>query len=115
MATHPNHSGREQRSGWPRAGQPMTEEEYHALERLSPDRKYEYINGVAYMISGGSVAHDRIRRNIEFALDTTLHNRSCSVFGPDVQVMIGFRRNSTPHYLYPDTTVSCDPRDSEFG
>jgi Uma2 family endonuclease len=92
----------------------MTEEEYHTLERLSPDRKYEYINGVAYMMSGGSVAHDRIRRNVEFALDSMLRSVSCSVFGPDVQVMIGFRKNSTPQYLYPDTTISCDPRDSEL-
>ncbi len=60
MATHPDSSGHEQRSGWPRAGQPMTEEEYHRLERLSADRKYEYLNGVASMMSGGSVAQRRV-------------------------------------------------------
>jgi Uma2 family endonuclease len=92
----------------------MTEEEYQTLARLAPDRKYEYINGVAYLMSGGSVAPDRIRRNITFALDTLLRDRSCSVFGPAVQVMIGLRKKSTPHSVDPDTTVSCDPGDREL-
>lgn len=63
MATNPPHEGYE-RLGWPGKGKIMTEDEYHELEHLSPDRKYEYLDGMAYMISGDSVAHDRITRNI---------------------------------------------------
>jgi hypothetical protein len=37
---------------WHSPGTKMTEEQYHELERLSPDRKYEYIDGIAYMMSG---------------------------------------------------------------
>lgn len=114
MATNPDHDRHAQRSGWPRAGQPMTEEAYHELERLSPDRKYEYINGVAYLMAGGSVGHDRIRQNIEFALASRLRSSSCAAFGPDVQVRIGTKRNGKPDYLYPDVTISCDRRDSEL-
>ena len=28
----------------------MSEAAFHELERLSPDRKYEYLNGVAYLM-----------------------------------------------------------------
>ncbi|BCL81648.1 hypothetical protein ccbrp13_41130 [Ktedonobacteria bacterium brp13] len=34
----------------------------------SPDRKYEYIDGSAYMMNGGSVAHDRIAYNARRSL-----------------------------------------------
>ena len=46
----------------------MSEAAFHELERFSPDRKYEYLNGMAYLMSGGSVAHDRITRNVGYAL-----------------------------------------------
>ena len=54
---------------------PITE-----LERLSPDQKYEYIDGIAYMMSGDSVAHDWINRNIGSALDRQLGSGLCTVF-----------------------------------
>lgn len=110
MATNPQHKGYE-RSGWPARGKIMTEDEYHELERLSPDGKYEYIDGMAYMMSGGSVAHDRINRNIGYALDSQLRSSPYAVFGVDVQVLIGTKRNGKPHYVYPDATVSCDRAD----
>lgn len=110
MATNPQHAGSEQ-LGWPGKGKIMTEEAYHELERLSPDRKYEYIDGMAYMMSGGSVAHDRINRNISSALDRQFRSGPCTVFGVDVQVLIGTKRNGKPHYVYPDATVSCDRAD----
>ena len=86
----------------------MSEAEYHELEHLSPDRKYEFIDGLAYMMSGGSVAHDRINRNIGYALDLQFRSGPCTVFGVDVQVLIGAKKNGKPHYVYPDVTVSCD-------
>lgn len=93
------------------AGKAMSEEEYRELEQLSPDRKYEYINGRVYMMSGGSVAHDQIRRNIESTLAARLRSGPCRVFGVDVQVMLGRKKSGKPHYVYPDTTVSCDAAD----
>ncbi len=110
MATNPQREGYE-RSGWPGKGKMMTEDEYHKLERLSPDHKYEYIDGMAYMMSGGSVAHDRINRNIGYALDFQLRSGPCTAFGVDVQVLIGTKSNGKLHYVYPDATVSCDRAD----
>ncbi len=110
MATNPHHESYE-RLGWPSKGKRMTEDEYHELEHLSPDRKYEYLDGMAYMMSGGSVAHDRINRNIGYALDLRFRSGPCTVFGVDVQVLIGTKRNGNPHYVYPDATVSCDRAD----
>ena len=97
---------------WHRPGTKMTEEHYHELERLSPDRKYEYIDGIAYMMSGGSVAHDRIAYNARFALDMHFRSRPCTVFGADVQVFLALKKNGKPHFVYPDATVSCDVADS---
>ena len=90
----------------------MAEEQYHELERLSPDRKYEYINGIAYMMSGGSVAHDRIAYNVRFVLDMHFRSRPCTVFGADVQVFLALKKNGKPHFVYPGATVSCDAADS---
>jgi Uma2 family endonuclease len=96
-------------------GKAMSEEEYHELEQLSPERKYEYINGRAYMMSGGSIEHDRIRRNVESALDRRCGLGPCRVFGVDVQVLVGIKKNGKPHYVYPEATVSCDQGDQRRG
>jgi Uma2 family endonuclease len=93
----------------------MTEEAYHELERLSPDRTYEYIDGVAYLMSRGSIEHDRIRRNLENALDRACDTGPCTVFGPDVQVFVQVKKNGRHHYFYPDTSISCDPADRQRG
>src|SRR5579885_746013 len=97
------------------AGKAMSEEEYLELEQLSPDRKYEYINGVAYMMSGGSIEHDLLRRNIESALARQLGAGPCRVFGVDVQVRLGTKKNGKPHYVYPEATVSCSAADRRRG
>ncbi len=89
----------------------MSETAFHELEQLSPDRKYEYLNGMAYLMSGGSVAHDRIARNVGYALDSQLRTGPCRAFGVDVQVLLGTKKDSKKHYAYPDATVSCDAAD----
>ncbi len=89
----------------------MTEEEYHELERLNPDRKYEYIAGLAYMMSGGCVGHDRITRNIDFLLDQHFFSGLCTVFGTNVQVLLSTKKSGKRHYVYPDVTISCDVAD----
>jgi Uma2 family endonuclease len=97
------------------AGKAMSEEEYLELEQLSPDRRYEYINGVAYMMSEGSIEHDLLRRNIESALARQLGAGPCRVFGVDVQVRLGTKKNGKPHYVYPEATVSCSAADRRRG
>jgi Uma2 family endonuclease len=112
MATNPSRDT--ENPSWPRSGKRMSEEAYHELEKLSPDRKYEYIDGVAYMMSGGSVAHDLIGFNMRALLAQALRGKPCRAFGPDVQVLVEVRKNGTPQYFYPDTTVSCNPADSQL-
>jgi len=89
----------------------MSEAAFHELEQLSPDRKYEYLDGMAYLMSGGSVAHDRITRNVGYALDSQLRAGPCRAFGVDVQVLLGTKKNSKKHYAFPDATVSCNAAD----
>jgi Uma2 family endonuclease len=89
----------------------MSEAAFHELEQLSPDRKYEYLDGMAYLMSGGSVAHDRIIRNIGYTLDSRLRSGPCRAFGVDVQVLLGTKKNSKKHYAFPDATVSCNSSD----
>ena len=89
----------------------MSEAAFHELEHLSPDRKYEYLNGIAYLMSGGSVAHDRIMHNVGYALDSQLRSGPCRAFGVDVQVLLGTKKDGKKHYAYPDATVSCDAAD----
>ncbi len=109
MATNPLSSERSWH--WPSKGTAMSEEEYLKLEHLSPERKYEYLDGLAYLMSGGSVAHDRITRNIGYALDARLLSGPCQAFGVDVQVLLATRKNGRRHYVYPDATVSCTDAD----
>lgn len=97
------------------SGKIMSEEEFHKLERLSPERKYEYINGKAYMMSGGSIEHDLIRRNVEAALARQLRSSSCRLFGVDVQVLLGKKKNGKSHFVYPEATVSCSAADQHRG
>jgi hypothetical protein len=44
----------------PRPGGPMTEEAYLELDRSTPHAKYEYVDGVARLMAGGSGEHDQI-------------------------------------------------------
>lgn len=114
MAMHSREDRYFSQIDWSGKGKAMSEEEYHDLERLSPDRKYEYINGTAYMMSGGSVAHDLLIDNIRSALRRQLRSGLCRVFGVDVQVLVGKKQNGKPHYVYPDATVSCNAADSRL-
>jgi Uma2 family endonuclease len=109
MATNPASTGSSW--NWPSRGGAMSEAAFHELEQLSPDRKYEYLNGMAYLMSGGSVAHDRITRNVGYALDSQLRSGPCRAFGVDVQALLGMKKNSKKHYAFPDATVSCNAAD----
>ncbi|HEY0753300.1 MAG TPA: Uma2 family endonuclease [Ktedonobacteraceae bacterium] len=96
-------------------GKAMEEAEYHTLEQLSPERKYEYINGVAYMMSGDSIEHDLIAYNVRTALNRQLRTGPWRVFGVDVQVLLGKKKSGKPLFVYPDATVSCEAADQRRG
>lgn len=112
MASNPIHP--EFSMDWPKRAGAMSEEEFHKLERLNPDAKYEYIDGVAYMMSGGTVGHDRIAYNARSLLDLQFRSGPCTAFGADVQVCVGIKKNGKKQYVYPDATVSCDVTDKRI-
>lgn len=88
----------------------MTVEEYLALDRASVDTRYEYIDGIVTMMAGGTANHSRIGVNIASQLNLALQDSPCIVYNADLRVSI-----SSTRYVYPDISVSCDPRDQEDG
>ena len=88
----------------------MSVEEYLELDRNSLDARYEFIDGVVTMLAGGTANYSSICVNVVSQLHSTLRGKPCQVFNSDLRVSI-----STTRYVYPDISVSCDPRDQEQG
>jgi Uma2 family endonuclease len=89
-------------------GGPMAVEDYLRLDWSTPNAKYEYLDGVARLMSGDSVGHDKIARNVAHFIDEHFLSGPCTVFGSDVQVLIDLKPNGKEYYVYPDATVSCN-------
>jgi len=83
----------------------MTVEEWREQEQHS-EIKHEYIDGYAYAMAGGSLAHGYISTRVIRHLEDGLGNRSCMVYNSDVAAHL-----SSERYTYPDATVTCDQRD----
>ena len=82
----------------------MELEAYLELEKISKKFKYEYLDGYAYALAGGSNAHDTISYNAQAMLDAILgEDGLCKPHGPNVQVVI-----NEDKYVYPDAFVTCD-------
>jgi Uncharacterized protein conserved in cyanobacteria len=77
-----------------------TLDDYFSMQR-GIDLKLEYFNGEIFAISGGTVGHNRISKNVLKFLDAAVGS-SCEAFGSDM-------RMSTPSglYTYPDAFVVC--------
>lgn len=87
----------------------MTVEEYFRLDS-DPTAKYEYIEGYAVAMSGGSVAHEWIAKNIVRKLDNHLQSGPCQTHTSDMKLLIP----ATGSYFLPDVTVSCDEHDNHI-
>lgn len=86
----------------------LTPEEYLALEAKS-STKHEYIDGVAYAMSGTTDIHNILSLNVAFALRTHIRGSGCRVYMADVKAQLDARNN----YYYPDVFVTCNPADQE--
>ncbi len=84
----------------------MSVEEYLELDRSSPDKRYEYIDGEVYLMSGASGIHEYIRANMTGELRNALRGSSCRVYGSNVKLRVAETK-----YFLPDVQVSCDPAD----
>jgi len=69
--------------------------------------KYEYLQGEAYAMTGGTLAHNAIALNIATALRTALRGSGCRPFMSDAKVGV---TNKGP-FFYPDVLVTCDEAD----
>jgi Uma2 family endonuclease len=87
---------------------PMSVEEYLELDRSSSDMRYEYANGYAYLMSGGTPQHALIIGNFQGELSRRLRQRKsrCRAYPADAVVRLSEQR-----YVHPDVVVACDERD----
>lgn len=69
--------------------------------------KHEYLNGEAYAMAGGTLAHNDIAVNLTTALKPHLRGTGCKVRMSDAKVQI----TTQGPFFYPDVVVTCDPRD----
>jgi Uma2 family endonuclease len=81
-------------------------EAFLAWER-EQERRYELVDGVAVMMTGGTQGHALIAANIVAALRSRLRGSSCRPSGSDMRVPIP----ATGNARYPDVTVDCGPFD----
>src|SRR5437868_6630843 len=79
----------------------LTEEQYLAMERAA-EFKSEFLDGVMYAMSGGSLQHSALQRNIISQLDAKLQGSQCQVYTSDLRVRVSGRM-----YAYPDISVVC--------
>ena len=77
-------------------------EAFLAWAGRQPER-WELVDGVARMMTGGLLNHSRIAGNAYFALRSRLGHGRCEAFGSDAAVILGPRR-----VTFPDVSVSCE-------
>ncbi len=84
----------------------MSVEDYLTLDRNSTEVRYEFIDGYAYLLAGGTADHSTIKQNIANLIRGLLRGGPCRVYDSDMKVRI-----SKTRYVYPDVSVSRDPHD----
>ncbi len=84
----------------------MSAENYLLWEAQQP-YKYEYADGEAYAMTGGTLPHNAVAVNLISLLRAHLRGTGCRAFMNDVKVQA--KKHSA--YFYPDIVVTCDPRD----
>jgi len=80
----------------------ITLEEYLEFERNS-EIKHEYFDGEIFAMTGASLNHNRISRNIAGELTNMLKGSSCENFTGDMRVKV----EAIEKYTYPDIAVVC--------
>lgn len=79
-------------------------EEYEALEEKSPERQ-EWLDGVVYDMSGGTIGHSKLQANIIRRLGNQLEGTRCDVHTADLKIRV----LATGLGTYPDVSVICGP------
>ncbi len=84
----------------------VSEKDYLEGE-LRSDIKHEYIDGIAYAMSGAKVNHNRISGNIFGEFRAHLKGNTCEAFTSDMKVKVA------GNYYYPDVIVDCSANDGD--
>lgn len=80
----------------------ISPEEYLEQERKATE-KHEYYQGEVFAMSGTSLEHVIISRNVMIELGNKLKGRSCQPFGSDLRMHIP----PNTLYTYPDLSIIC--------
>ncbi len=81
----------------------MTFEEYLELDSSNEAVKYEYIDGYAYMMAGGTNNHAALAMRIGWLLGNALDGGPCTIYSSDARVQLAERQR----VVHPDITVGC--------
>ena len=84
----------------------MSVEDYFELDSNSLETRYEFIDGYVYMLAGSTADDSTINGNLVAAFKSALRGGPCRVHTSDLKVRLSEKR-----YVFPDISVSCDPRD----
>ena len=84
---------------------PMTLAEFLAWEERQPVR-YEFDGTGPVAMTGGTVAHAAIQRNLAIVIGGRLRGKPCQFQGSDLKIQVG-----DGHIRYPDGMVVCSPVD----
>ena len=79
-----------------------TPEEYLELEDRA-EHKSEYLDGEIVALTGTSLNHNRVAKNIAFAIEGEISRTPCEVFFAEIKVWIEARN----YFTYPDVMVLC--------
>ena len=79
-----------------------TLEEYLELDHQS-EEKIEFWDGNVFTLAGASASHNRIQRNMMFALQLKLRGRHCEVFPSDMRLKVP----AYAPYRYADLSALC--------
>jgi Uma2 family endonuclease len=90
----------------------FTVEDYHQIEENNLSRKFEYVDGQIFEMSGGTAEHSRIAVNLTREISTHLRRKTCQIVNSDMHVLP--LSGDDPSYL-PDITVTCNPEDYQRG
>lgn len=69
--------------------------------------RYEYANGEAYAMTGGTIPHNAIAINLIASLRSHVRGGPCRLLGSDAKVAI----TEQGPFFYPDVVITCDERD----
>ena len=84
----------------------MKLDEFLTWEAEQPER-WEFVDGEAFAMAGGSDVHNTISLNTAFALRNALSGTPCNVFMTDVRLRLAVDDS----LFYPDVFVSCSEAD----